>query len=101
MMPDLQTVAAILSIGAVSIAMRLSGYLAADAVPKAGSVARIIRLAPGNLSIAFVAVGCLAGGWTSFIGSIAALTGMVLLKRQWAALGVGFIAAALVAALKL
>jgi len=78
--------------------MRLTGYVAADVLPGATLTARIVRLAPGNLSIAFVTIGCAQGGWPSFIGSAVALTGMVVSKRQWVALILGFVAAALVAA---
>jgi hypothetical protein len=97
-MTDLQVIVTIMAIGAVSIAMRLSGYLAAHTLPKTNFTARIVRLAPGNLAIAFVALGCLQSGWPSFVGSIAALTAMIVAGRQWAALLVGFIASALVAA---
>jgi hypothetical protein len=97
-MTDLQVVAAILAIGGASIAMRLAGYVAADVLPGATVTARVVRLAPGNLSIAFVTIGCVQGGWPSFIGSAVALTGMVISKRQWAALILGFVASALVAA---
>jgi len=98
MMPDFQVIAAIMAIGAASIAMRLTGYLAADTFPKANSTARLVRLAPGNLSIAFVALGCFENGWPSFVGSVVALITMVYCKRQWAALIAGFVASALVAA---
>jgi hypothetical protein len=97
-MTDLQVYVAIAAIGAASIAMRLTGYLAATALPKANLTARIVRLAPGNLSVAFVAVGCFQGGWPSTVGSLAALTAMIAFGRQWAALLLGFIASALVAA---
>jgi hypothetical protein len=97
-MPDFHVVAAIMAIGGASIAMRLTGYLAADTFPRAKTAARLVRLAPGNLSIAFVAIGCVENGWPSFIGSVVALTAMVYGKRQWAALIAGFVAAALVAA---
>ena len=97
-MTDLQVIAAIMAIGGASIAMRLTGYVAVDLLPGASVTARIVRLAPGNLSVAFVTIGCVQGGWPSVIGSAVALTGMVLSKRQWAALLMGFVAAALVAA---
>jgi hypothetical protein len=100
MMPDLETVIAIMAIGAASIAMRLIGYLAAGAVPTTHAAARIIRLAPGNLSVAFVALGCLQGGWPGLTGSGVALASAVVSKRQWVALALGFAAAALVAALR-
>jgi len=97
-MTDPQVVAAIMAIGGASIAMRLTGYVAADVLPGTAVTARIVRLAPGNLSIAFVTIGCMQGGWPSFIGSAVALTGMVSSKRQWLALLLGFVASALVAA---
>lgn len=97
-MPDFHVIAAIMAIGAASIAMRLTGYLAADTFPRGNATARLVRLAPGNLSIAFVALGCIESGWPSFAGSVVALIAMVYGKRQWAALIAGFVASALVAA---
>ena len=60
---------------------------------------RLLRLAPGNLFVAFAAAGILEGGLPSLAGCLGAVTAMAVTKREWAALGAGFAAAALVAVL--
>ena len=98
-MPDWRVVATIVAVGVTSYATRAGGFLAVSAFPESGFVARLLRLAPGNLFVAFVAAGCLAGGWPSVAGSLAALATMAMTQREWAALGVGFSAAAAVSAM--
>jgi uncharacterized membrane protein len=98
-MPDWRVLVAIGALGIVSYAMRAGGYLAAGAFRDEGAVARFFRLAPGNLFVAFVTAGCLEGGWPSLAGCACALTTMVVTRREWAALGVGFGAAAATSAL--
>ncbi len=56
-------------------------------------------LAPGNLFAAFAAAGILQGGWPCFAGCLGAIATMAVTKREWAALGAGFGAAALASAL--
>jgi anti-sigma factor RsiW len=63
-------------------------------------VPRLLRLAPGNLFIAFAAAGCLEGGMPSLAGSLGAFVTMAVVKREWAALAVGFSAAALTALIR-
>jgi hypothetical protein len=94
-----QVVAAIFAVGAASYAMRSAGYLAATILPKRGLLPRILRLAPGNLFIAFAATGVVHGGWPAFAGCVGAIATMAVTQREWAALGSGFGAAALATAL--
>jgi hypothetical protein len=98
-MPEPQVLAAILAVGAASYSMRAGGFLAAGSLRRDGPLARLLRLAPGNLFIAFAAAGLLAGGWPSLAGCVAAIATMAVTKREWAALAAGFGAAALAAAL--
>ena len=98
-MPDLRILAAVLAVGAVTYAMRSGGFLAASAMPQHGLLPRLLRLAPGNLFVAFAAAGILEGGWPSLAGCLGAVTVMAITKREWAALGAGFAAAALASAL--
>ena len=98
-MVEWQIFAAILAVGAASYAMRSTGYLAATLLPRSGLLPRILRLAPGNLFIAFAATNIAHGGWPTLAGCVGAITTMWITKREWAALGGGFAAAALAAAL--
>jgi uncharacterized membrane protein len=99
MMPHWRTLIAIGLLGLASYAMRAGGFLAADAIREGSIAARFLRLAPGNLFVAFVAAACLENGWPSVIGCICALATMAVTGKEWAALGVGCSAAALAAAL--
>src|SRR5579871_2340874 len=96
-MSDWQTFAAIGALGLVSYGLRSGGFLAAGLVREDSAVSRFLRLAPGNLFIAFVAAACIEGGWPSTIGCLAALLGMLATRREWVALTAGFLAAAAVA----
>jgi hypothetical protein len=98
MMPDWRIVAVVFAVGAASYAMRAGGFLAASALPQSGIFPRLLRLAPGNLLVAFAAAGVLEGGWPSLVGCLAAVAAMAFAKREWAALGAGFAAAALISA---
>jgi uncharacterized membrane protein len=98
-MSDWRVLVAIGVLGFVSYALRSGGFLAAGLIREGGSVARFLRLAPGNLFIAFVAAACVEGGWPSVIGCTAALAGMVATRREWLALTAGFSAAAAAAKL--
>jgi branched-subunit amino acid transport protein len=98
-MPEWQVLAVILAVGAASYAMRAGGFLAASALPQHGLIPRLLRLAPGNLFVAFAAAGILEGGWPSLVGCCGAVAAMALTKREWAALGAGFGAAALASAM--
>ncbi|HLI13981.1 MAG TPA: AzlD domain-containing protein [Alphaproteobacteria bacterium] len=97
-MPDAQVLAAIVAVGIASYAMRVGGFLAASVMPQHGMLPRLLRLAPGNLVVAFAAAGIQEGGWPSLAGCLAAVATMVATNREWAALGAGFAAAALAAA---
>src|SRR5690349_3693633 len=97
-MPEPQILAVIFVVGAASYAMRTGGFLAASALPRGGVLPRLLRLAPGNLFIAFAAAGILEGGWPSFVGCFGAIAMMAATNREWAALGAGFGAAALASA---
>ncbi|MCW6512905.1 AzlD domain-containing protein [Lichenifustis flavocetrariae] len=97
-MLDWHIMAAIGCVGLTSYAMRAGGFLAAAVMPAAGPMQRFLRLAPGNLFVAFVAAGCIEGGIPNIAGSIVALATMVVARREWAALIAGFGAAAFAAA---
>lgn len=98
-MVEWQIFAAIFAVGAASYAMRIGGFLAATILPKSGLLPRVLRLAPGNLFIAFAATGVVHGGWPTLAGCVGAIATMAATKREWAALGGGFGAAALASAL--
>ena len=98
-MPDWRTLIAIGVLGLASYGMRIGGFLVASAIAENGVAARFLRAAPGNLFVAFVAAACLEGGWPSLIGCASALATMAMTGKEWAALGIGFAAAALTAAL--
>ena|SRR5437762_956045 len=98
-MPDWRVLGAILALGLASYAMRAVGFMAAGSLSNEGTASRLLRLAPGNLFVAFAAAGCLEGGWPSLAGSLVALATMAVTKKEWAALGAGFAAAAAAAAL--
>src|ERR1700754_1026886 len=99
-MPETQVLAVILAVGAASYAMRAGGFLMASALPRLNLMQRLLRLAPGNLFIAFAAAGAWEGGWPSLVGGLAAVAAMAATKREWAALGAGFSAALGTAALQ-
>lgn len=94
-MPEPHILAAIFAVGLASYGMRAGGFVAARAIPQDGLLTRLLRLAPGNLFIAFAATGILSGGWPNLFGCIAAIATMALTKREWAALAAGFGAAAI------
>jgi hypothetical protein len=96
-MPDLWVLATIACIGMTSYALRVGGFAVAGIMPATGPVQRFLRLAPGNLFVAFLAAGCFTGGAPSVAGSLLALLTMVVLHREWAALMAGFFAAGVVA----
>ncbi|MGE5146705.1 MAG: AzlD domain-containing protein [Candidatus Eiseniibacteriota bacterium] len=98
-MPDSEVLAVIAAVGLASYAMRSGGYLLAGILPQSGLLPRLLRLAPGNLFVAFAAAGMLEGGWPSFAGCVGAIATMAATKREWAALAGGFGAAALAALL--
>ena len=94
-MPEWQIFAVVFAVGAASYAMRTIGFLAAGALPQDGLWPKFLRLAPGNLLVAFAAAGILEGGWVSLIGCLGAAAAMKATQREWAALGTGFILVAL------
>jgi uncharacterized membrane protein len=98
-MPDWKIDLAILAVGLAAYAMRAGGFLAVGAMPQTGLVPRLLRLAPGNLFVAFAAAGILEGGWPSLIGCAGAIAAMAVTRKEWAALAAGFAGAALAAAL--
>ena len=89
-MAEWQVFAAVFAVGAASYAMRTVGFLAAGALPQDGLWPRFLRLAPGNLLVAFAAAGILEGGWVSLVGCLGAAATMRATQREWAALGAGF-----------
>lgn len=97
-MPDWWTFLAIGVLGLVSYALRAGGFLAAAWIQEESVLARFLRLAPGNLFVAFVAAACVSGGRPSVVGCAAAFLAMIVTGRAWAALSAGFGAAAITAA---
>lgn len=97
-MDDLHLLGAIAVLGLTCYAMRAGGYVLATSLRDDGFVARFLRLAPGNLFIAFIVAGCLSGGLPGLIGTLVALVTMAFTAREWAALGAGFGAALATAA---
>lgn len=100
-MLDWQTLATIGILGFVSYALRSGGFLAAGLIQENGTIAKFLRLAPGNLFIAFVAAACVKGGLVTIAGCASAFAVMALCRKEWAALGAGFAVVALLAALHL
>ena len=98
-MPDWRVPGAILALGLASYAMRAAGFMAVGSLPKDSTASQVLRLAPGNLFVAFAAAGCLEGGWPSLAGCLLALATMAVTKKEWAALGAAFAAAAAASAL--
>jgi uncharacterized membrane protein len=92
-MCDLRVLAAIGVLGLVNYALRSGGFLAAGLIREEGPIARFLRLAPGNLFIAFVTAACFDGGWPSVIGCVTAFAGIVITRKEWLALTAGFSAA--------
>jgi uncharacterized membrane protein len=92
--PDWQIITTICALGAASYAMRAGGFLLGGFLPRTGLLPRLLRLAPGNLLVAFTAAGICQGGAPSFFGSLASLATMAVSGREWAALAAGFAAAA-------
>ncbi|MBG1232813.1 AzlD domain-containing protein [Aestuariivirga litoralis] len=99
-MTDWHIIAAVCCVGLVAYALRTGGYLTAGLLPADSQAQRFLRLAPANLFVAFVAASCFAGGITNVVGALVALVTMLVTKRQWAGLIMGFVAAALVAILR-
>ena len=99
-MPDARILAVILIVGAASYGLRAGGFLIAGALPRFMLLQRLLRLAPGNLFVAFAAANAWEGGWPSLFGGFAALGAMAVTKREWAALGAGFATALGTAALQ-
>ena len=77
-------------LGLVSYALRACGYLAAGLLAPNGLWARLFRLAPGNLFVAFTVAGMIQGGFPAVMGSMAAAAAMAVTQREWAALAAGF-----------
>jgi uncharacterized membrane protein len=98
-MPEWHTLIAIGLLGLASYAMRAGGFLAAGAIREGSIAARCLRMAPGNLFVAFVAAACFEGGPPSVFGCVCAVVTMAVTRKEWAALGAGFSAAMVVAAL--
>lgn len=86
-------------LGLLCYALRVGGYLAAGVLPRSGWLPRVLRLAPGNLLVAFVAAGICEGGWANAWGIVASVAARVLTGREWAALAAGFAAVATASAL--
>ena len=93
MSEELQVFGVILILGLTCYAMRAGGYVLAASLRDDGFTARFLRLAPGNLFIAFVVGGCLSAGLPGLIGILVAVATMTVTAREWAALGAGFTAA--------
>ena len=93
MMFERDVLLAITALGFTSYALRAAGFLAAGAISPDGSAARFLRMAPGNLIVAFIAAACLESRWPGLLGCASALTVMIITRKEWAALALGFIVA--------
>jgi hypothetical protein len=93
-MSDWQAIGVIAALGATTYALRAGGFLGGRLLPQAGLLPRLLRLAPGNLLVAFTAAGIWQGGAPSLCGSLASIAVMAVTRREWAALAAGFGAAA-------
>lgn len=96
---DLAVLGVIFILGVTCYAMRAGGYVVASSLREDGITARFLRLAPGNLFIAFIVGGCLSGGLVGVVGTLVAVAAMAVTDREWAALGAGFAAALATSAL--
>ncbi|QPF85684.1 AzlD domain-containing protein [Bradyrhizobium genosp. L] len=96
---DLTVFGVIFILGVTCYAMRAGGYVVAASLRDDGITARFLRLAPGNLFVAFIVGGCLSSGLTALVGIIVAVATMAVTDREWAALGAGFAAALATSAL--
>lgn len=97
MMFDRHILLAIAVLGLTSYTLRAGGFLAAGTLSPNGSVARFLRLAPGNLIVAFVATACLENRLPGLLGCVSALAVMMITRKEWAALALGFIVAGVTA----
>jgi uncharacterized membrane protein len=97
MATERHTLLIICALGCVSYSLRVGGYLAASLIPANGVWRRCLKLAPGNLFVAFNAVGLWHGDWAALARCISTLIAMNVTQREWAALGVGFAVIALAA----
>jgi hypothetical protein len=97
-MADWEIFAVIAAVGVACYAMRAGGFLTAGTIPQGAPLARLLRLAPGNLFVAFAAAGVWQGGMPCLVGCGGAVAAMAVTKREWAALGAGFAGAALASA---
>ena len=93
LMKNLDVLGVIFILGLTCYAMRAGGYVLAASMRDDGIAARFLRLAPGNLFIAFIVGGCLSGGLAGLVGTLVALVTMAVTAREWAALSAGFGAA--------
>ena len=98
-MPEWWVFVIVFAIGAASYAMRAGGFLAASALPQSAPLPLVLRLAPGNLFVGFIAAGTLQGGWPTLVGCLVVVAAMAVTKHEWAALGAGFGAVALISAI--
>jgi hypothetical protein len=83
-------------LGCVSYGLRVGGYLAAGSFPTHGRLARLLRLAPGNLFVAFTAAAVWQGHWPAAAGSLSTVAVMAVTRKEWAALAAGFLMVAAV-----
>jgi hypothetical protein len=95
-MSELQVLIIICTLGFVCYGLRAGGFLAASLFPRQGMLAQILKLAPGNLFVAFSAAGLWEGHWPAVVGSVGTVVVMAITKREWLALAVGFVAVAVV-----
>jgi uncharacterized membrane protein len=94
MMSEGQALPVIVVLGAATYALRAGGFLLGGFLPQSGLLPRLLRLAPGNLLVAFTAAGIWEGGAPSLCGCVVSITVMAVTRREWAALAAGFAAAA-------
>jgi uncharacterized membrane protein len=80
---------AILGMAAVTLAIRLSGYLLADRLPSTGFVAAWMRHIPGAVLASLVAPAVASGGPAELAGTIATALAYLLTRNLFAAMAAG------------
>jgi uncharacterized membrane protein len=91
---DPATLAAILGMAAVTYALRLSGLLLADRLPRGGRWARALESLSGTVLMAIVAPAVTGLGWVGLLAAGATLLALHLSRNVLAAMAVGAAATA-------
>ena len=87
MSPD--ALLAIAGMAAVTLAIRMSGYLVADRLPQSGFVAAWLRHIPGAVLASLVAPSVISGGWPEWLAAAATTLAYLLTRNLFAAMAAG------------